>query len=139
MNAKKGYVYFLALALMLTTFSAPSYANGTASADNFTVTMQDFPDEVSPGKSLTGSFTVTMHSQGRDARQTVTYEFYIDSPLGDARVQTGTFVVRPDQPYTLKIDLPVADTVPYGLYEMKLTVTMGNSSTSVGHTIDVVK
>ncbi len=139
MNVKKGYVHLLALALMLSILATPSYANGTASTNTFNVTMQDFPDQISPGKDLTGSFTVTMNSEGRDARQTVTYEFYVDSPLGDARVQSGSFIIRSGEPYTVKIDQPVADTVPYGIYEMKLVVTIGASSTSIGHTIDVVK
>lgn len=134
---KQVYAYSLALALVLATFATPSMANGTGSATGFTVTMQDFPDVVSRGDEVSGTVTITVDEQTRSARRMVNYSFYITTPLGDALVDSGSFSMRTDVPRTISLSQPIDERAPIGLYQIKLVVTIGQYSASVGHDLKV--
>ena len=131
-------VSIIALLFLTTTFAmSPAYANDFAKGDRFSLAMEGFQTSVFPGDSITG--TVTIVTEPSIRRSEVKWEVLVTTPIGDATVQSGEFVMRGGRSRTIPLEFPIEPDAEPGLYRVKLVVTYDNEQLSVGHEFRVEK
>lgn len=128
----------VALLFLSTTFAmSPAYANGFAAGDRFSLTMDGFQESLAAGDTLSGTITITTAPSVR--RSEVRWQVLMTTPLGDAPVESGQFLLRGGRTRTIPLAMPLEEDAAPGLYRVKIVVTYENETLSVGHEFVVEK
>lgn len=133
-------VLSLVAVLFLTTTLglAPAYAQKGEAGQNFSLSLGEMKDLVSPGDTMTGSVTITIFGDST-RRVPVTYEAVIKTPLGDAPLQSGSATMRAGRTRTIPFEFAVDEDAAPGEYILKIAVTVAGETLTVTHTFFVAK
>jgi hypothetical protein len=144
---KNLYVSFLAIAMVLTTFTVPTMAAtpveepiiqfGDAQNATFEVLMENFPDTINRGQTLSGSVTVIANGNPIQ-RFRVNFELFVVTPLGDALIESGSFRIDGNSKRTFNVSIPVRADARPGDYTLRLVLTVGNETLTAEHVVTVV-
>jgi hypothetical protein len=134
---KQAYTFLFVLALIVSANAVPASANGIGQASNFSVELAGFPDTVKRGEKITGTITLTLDPTVSIKRQQVGFQLFISTPLGDAPVRTGSFLVPKSGTKTIHVSFPVSENAPAGQYELRLVITFDGETATVTHALTV--
>lgn len=143
---KRTHTSLLALIMMVMTFAAPAMAAAPSQepifqippvrSATFDVIIENFPDTIGRGQTLTGSITVSA-SGNPSQRFRVRVELLIETPLGDAPIQSGTFRINGNSRRTFDVSVPVSPNAQPGEHTLRFVITAGNEVLTAEHVIVV--
>ena len=137
---QRSIVSILAAVLMFTPlFAAEALANGTAGGKVFSVTLEGLADTVSRGQSLDGQLTVTYNGPEKLGPRKVRVQAFIETPIGDSLAQSAAFRINPGESRTFPLSFPIDEAAAPGTYRLKIVVSIGTESLSVGHEFEVAR
>ena len=144
---KHAFVSLFALVVMLTTFAAPTTALARVEepiikfenlqSATFELLLENFPDTINRGQTLSGSVTVI--AKGNPIQRfRVNFELFVVTPLGDALIESGSFRIDGDSKRTFNVSIPVRGDARPGDYTLRLVLTVGNETLTAEHVVTVV-
>ena len=143
---KHTHTSLLALIVMMMTFAVPAMAGAPVQepifqippvrSATFDIIVEDFPDTISRGQTLTGSVTVVANGNPSQ-RFRVRLELLVETPLGDAPIQSGTFRINGNSRRTFNLSIPVSANARPGEHTLRFVVTVGGETLTAEHVIVV--
>jgi hypothetical protein len=134
---KQAFVSLLALVLMTAPFATPARANGVVQGERVAIYLENFPDTVAAGSTMSGVVTVVV--AGNPAQRfRAEFEVLVVTPLGDAPIQSGTFRIAGSSKRSHTLSMPIDENAKASTMAFKVIVTVAGETLSAEHVFTIV-
>ena len=131
---KRAVFSFVAVMVVMAAMVVPpAQANGTVRGEVMEISVAEFPDICPPGLEMHGTISIELFKSADPTPRIVTYDIFMETPLGPAVLNDGRLQMRPGRTRTARIEFPVADDAQAGWYKFVIVANCGVDRLVVGH------